>query len=579
MGKDQLEALDGIAIKSEFRVKENYDVNKDAVFNKYANTISPLATKKKSRSTLAPYAGPWTSKEAIHLLRRTMFGSKPSDVNAILGLTANNAVDLLFSTIPAPYPDGLNWYENSYADITGVAFGASWVNADWGDGTQDYYRQLGMKGMWLKNIINQNLSIHEKMVMFLYSLVPVSFSQIGDARFEYQYVQLLHQYATGNYKDFLRDITKNGAMLYFLNGYVNNKYSPDENYARELQELFSVGKDGSQQYTENDVREVAKVLTGWRIDDVNRTTFFDVNYHTTANKQFSAFYGNTTIIGQTGANAGDVELDDLLNMIFSGQSAVAASKYICKKLYRFFVYYDIDANTQANIIDPLAATMVANNFDLVPVLKQLFKSEHFFDTLSQGCYIKTPLDVTCGLIRTLSVTPDVATTFEDDNWLFARMAYYTDRMGMQPSEVPNVSGYKPYYQSPQWHQLFVNSNTHPKRMEWVDNLLTNYGFYVNGTTSYKANLPLFASSLSNPYDPDILIDDVIKYTFGLSISQARKDYFKAILLNNNSSNSYWTLAWTAYVGNPTDPIALGTVTTRLRLMLTEMFRLPEQHLC
>jgi Protein of unknown function (DUF1800) len=579
MGKDQFDVIDGKAIKSEFRNKESYDIAKDEVFNKYANKVSPLGSIKKTRSTLAPYTGPWTDKQAIHLLNRTMFGAKPSDVATILPLTPNDAVDLLFSNTPNAFPDGLNWYETTYADITGVALGASWVNAAWGDGTQDYYRQLGIKAMWIKNVMTQNLSIQEKMVLFLYSLVPVQFNNIGDARFEYKYTQLLHQYAQGNYKDFLREMTKNGAMLYFLNGFVNNKYSPDENYARELQELFSVGKDGTQQYSENDVREAAKVLTGWRIDDINITTFFDPLYHATTNKTFSAFYNNTVITGQTGPTGGGIELDALLDMIFSGQSAIAASRYICKKLYRFFVYYDIDASTETTIINALAATLVANNFELEPVLKQLFKSEHFFDTLLQGCYIKTPLDMACGITRIMSVPVDAATTFEDEYWLYYRIFYYLDNMGMGVAEVPNVSGYKAYYQSPQWQQLFINSNTYPKRLQWIDNLLTPYGHYVNGPTSYKADLPLFAASLSNPSNPDDLIDDIVKYTLGVPIVQIRKDYFKAILLNNNTNNSYWTLAWNDYIANPTDPIKLGTVTSRLRLMLTEMYRRPEQHLC
>jgi hypothetical protein len=558
-----------------------YDVNADPLVNKYANKVSPIPNLKKTRSTLLPYAGAWTKQTAIHLLNRTMFGAKPSDVNTITGMTMSTAVDALLNNVPNPYPVGVNWYQNTYADVSTppVPFGQPWVNAIYGDGTQNYYRKMGMKGMWLKNIMTQNLSIHEKMVMFLYSLVPVQFDNVDDARFLYRYMQLLHQYARGNYKDFLREITKSGAMLYYLNGYVNNKFSPDENYARELQELFTVGKFGGQQFAEADVREAAKALTGWRIDDVNITTFFDVNFHTTTNKQFSAFYNNTVITGQSGTTAGDTELDDLLNMIFSGQSATVTAQYICRKLYRFFVYYDIDAATETNIIAPLAATFVASNWDLSAVLSQLFKSEHFYDILSQGCYIKTPLDIVCGLPRIMSIPVDPATTYEDDFWLYVRQVYYLEEMGYGVGEVPNVSGFKPFYQSPQWHELFINSNTFPKRLKWTDATLTNYGHYVNGTTSYKADLPLFASTLSNPADPDVLINDIVAHCFGLPISQLRKNQFKAILLSNQTSNSYWTTAWNDYISNPTDTGFLWTVTSRLRLMLTEMFHVAENHLC
>jgi uncharacterized protein (DUF1800 family) len=578
MGKELAAFVKDLNKKTFGLSESSFDINKDKVFQKYANKTSPLGIRKKVRSTLAPYTGAFGQTQAIHLLRRAMFGAKPSDVAAIQNLGASAAVDALFNTAPNPYPDGLNWYENTYADTTNVALGQSWVNAAYGDGTIDYYRRLGLKSMWLKNMVNQNLSIQEKMVLFWYNLMPVQLDQVGDARFLYRYIQMLHTNALGNYKVLLKLLTKDGAMLYFLNGYLNNKYSPDENYARELQELFSVGKEGGQQFSENDVKEAAKVLTGWRVDDVNIDVFFNVNLHETSNKTFSGFYNGTTITGQNTTSAGDAELDELIDMILSGNSAITAARYICKKLYRFFVYYDIDTNIENDIINPLANTFIANNWNIVPVIKQLLKSEHFFDTLSMGCYIKTPIDWTISTLRVLQVQPDVATTFEDEYWLWARQYYYASTMDMGLGEVPNVSGYKAYYQSPQWHQLWINSNTFPKRLQWMDSLLTNYGFYVNGTTSYKADVIAFAQSMSNPADPDILISDIVKYMFGVGLSQQRIDEYKAYLLNNNTNNSYWTTAWTDYINTPSNATYKSVVTNRLRQMMTKLFHMAECHL-
>ncbi len=567
------------AKKPEFVTDVKYNEQEDAVFKKYANTTSPLNIRKATRSTLAPYTGAWTRKEAIHLLNRTMFGAKPADVATALSSSVAAAVSDLVYNVPNPFPDCYNWYENTYADTTGVALGSSWINATYGDGTINYYRTIGLQGTWIKNMVNQNFSLQEKMTLFLSSLVPVAYSAVGDCRFLYRYTKLVSHYALGNYKNFLKAVTKDGAMLYFLNGYINNKYSPDENYARELQELFSVGKFGGQQFAEDDVREAAKVLTGWRIDDVAITTNFDNNYHDTGNKIFSAFYNNTVITGQSGPTAGDTELDALLTMILSGQSAQVSAKYICRKLYRFFVYYDIDANIEANIIAPLATTFINSNWDFKPVLQQLFGSEHFFEVQSQGCYIRTPLDMCIGLIRTMNVQPDPATTFEDDHWLYVRHFYNCNDMGMAPGEVPNVSGFKSYYQSPQWHQLFINSNSLPKRMRWTDNLLTNYGHYVNGTTSFKADLPAFAASLSNPADPDVLLQDIVAYLFGVPVSATKYAYFKGILMNGQTNNSYWTTAWNDYLSNPTDPNFLNVVSNRLRLTITQMLRMAEHQLC
>ena len=176
-------------------------------------------------------------------------------------------------------------------------------------------------------------------------------------------------------------------MLYYLNGYLNTNTSPDENYARELQELFTIGKENTPNYTEDDVKAAAKVLTGWRINTTTTlpTVYFDSTKHHTSNKLFSSFYGNTTIAYQSGSN-GALETDALMDMVFSKQQEVA--KFICRKLYRFFIYYTIDNTVEANVITPLAQIFINNNWDIVPVLKTLYKSEHFFELNSKGCIIK-----------------------------------------------------------------------------------------------------------------------------------------------------------------------------------------------
>src|SRR5205823_4891756 len=140
------------------------------------------------------------------------------------------------------------------------------------------------------------------------------------------------------------------------------------------------------QYTENDVKAAAKILTGYTVNTITATSAFDATRHDTTNKQFSAFYNNTVITGQSGAN-GQNELDDLLNMIFATNEV---AMYICRRIYRFFVYGNIDSTIETNVITPLAAIFRSNNYELKPVLSALFKSEHFFDVLTQGAMIKSP---------------------------------------------------------------------------------------------------------------------------------------------------------------------------------------------
>jgi uncharacterized protein (DUF1800 family) len=555
-----------------------YDIEQDIVFKKYSNQSKPITTKK-TRSSILPYVGAWNKPLAIHLIRRTMFGAKPTDVNTVLAMTPSAAVDALLNNAPNPFAAPVNYYENIYADTTGVALGATWINADYGDGSINYYREVGHKGMWLRNLINQNLSIHEKMVLFLHNLVPVQSQAVGDARFEFRYHMLLRQYATGNYKAFLKDVTKNGAMLYYLNGYANNKFSPDENYARELQELFSVGKEGGQQYLETDVIEAAKVLTGWRVDSNTLSVSFDPVYHETANKTFSAFYNNTVITGQAGANGGDLELDALLNMIFSGNSAQVVAKYVCRKLYRFFMHYEVDATIEANIIAPLAQTFITSNWELKPVIAQLFKSQHFFDLAGMGSYIKNPLDFAAGIMRTMNVQPNPASTLEEFHNAYIYQNSYIAGIGMRLLDPPNVSGNKAYYQAPEFHQLWINSNTYPKRLRWCDNLVSNYGFYVSAAIQLKSNLAGFVATLSNPSNPDMVVDEIINYFYGVDLSVSKRAYFKAYLFNNNTNPLYWTNAWNDYIGSPGNVSFQNIVNNRLRNLLREMLHMEENNLC
>ena len=158
-------------------------------------------------------------------------------------------------------------------------------------------------------------------------------------------------------KQFVYEITLDPTMLIYLNGRLNTAAAPDENYARELQELFTLGKENNPNYTEADVIAAAKVLTGWRVNpnDASFPSFYTESRHDASNKQFSSFYNNTVITGRTGATGGTQEINDLINMIFSKSTEV--TRHIVKRLYRFFVYSEIDATAMQNVIEPLALTL------------------------------------------------------------------------------------------------------------------------------------------------------------------------------------------------------------------------------
>lgn len=555
------------------REANNADISldQDKTYQKYVNKSAPTGLNKTT-STLNQYSGSWTEDEVIHLLRRTTFGVKPTDVSTLLAMTMSQAVDKIL-TLPtsAPTPP-LNNYNAVVADPT-IPLGQTWVNAPYDSNTagQRYY---SFKSWWIGQMLNQDLSIQEKMVLFWHNHFATEVLTVGDARKSYKLNAMFRANALGNFKAIVKNVTLDPSMLVYLNGYLNTKTAPDENYGRELQELFTIGKGFTPIYDEDDIKAAAKVLTGWRINNTTVTSYFDSTKHETANKSFSSYYGNYVVLGKTGS-AGAGEVDDLLYMIFRSHDTAL---HICRKLYRCFVYYDIDSTVETNIIAPLAALLVSNNYDIKPVLETLLKSEHFYDINSRACFIRTPLDYMVGMFRTMQV--NIPTTISVDKtytlWNYVRS--YGSSLAMDLGDPPNVSGWPAFYQSPDFYEIWINSTTLPKRMAFADMML-NSGFSAGTGTTVKIDVIEFTKQCNNASDPNALIDFFVKYCLGLPLSAASKKALKdSQLLSGQTSDYYWTTAWTNYLSNP-NTTNTNTVKTRLTNTLIELLRLPEHHLC
>jgi len=531
-------------------------------------------------SGIQPYSGPWTSKEALHLLRRTLFGAKKTDVDFFTGMTMNQAVDYLL-TVPDGQPEPpLKTYANSTTPNdpdAAIPSGSTWVNINTTDGGINSQRRQSLKSWWMGLMVNQERNIREKMVLFWHNHFATEMDVISKGIWCYQYIVTLRTHALGNLKSFVRAVTLDTGMLRYLNGYLNTKTAPDENYARELQELFTVGKgidNATPPYSEADVKEAARVLTGWSVDGNTNTILFTLNKHDINNKQFSSFYNNSIITGRSGSNAGELELDDMLNMIFS-TSDVAMN--ICRKLYRWFVYYEIDAAAEANVIQPLADIFRSNNYDIKPVLAALLKSEHFFDVLNQGCLIKSPADAVAGLCREFGVVFPDATDITGSYYMWQYLQGVIKTLQQDPGDPPSVAGWPAYYQQPQYHELWINSDTLPKRNQFSDTM--NGNGYTRSGKNIKINHAIFAQSMPNPGDPNLLIEDSIKYLLPLPLTQASRDQLKKdILLSGQTTDGYWTTAWNTYINNPGDTANANIVKTRLASLYQYLLRLAEYQL-
>ena len=534
---------------------------------------------------LQPYTGSFGNPELRHLLRRTLFGVTKSDMAYFSGKSMVQVVDeLLNPTAPLPAPPVKEYVVAATTPVpdNNIAAGSTWVNDINNDGTIASYRRASFKKWWVGNLINQDRSILEKMTLFWHNHFATETNDIGNAQYVYKHHNLLRTSALGNFKTLTRNITFDPAMLVYLNGQYNTAAAPDENYAREIQELFCCGKGPDSLYTEADVKAAAKVFTGWLNNATTLTPYFTASRHDATNKTFPAFYNNTVITGSKTAAGATQEIDDFLNMIFANPEV---AKYMCRRLYRWFVYYDIDASVELNVIQPLARVFVASNWEIKPVLDTLFKSEHFFDMANRGVYIKSPFDLVLGSLRTFNIDYNVSDASNFDAQ-YSVWRYFNTSV-MKPmeqtmGEVPNVSGWNAFYQAPSFHEYWINSNTVQRRYSFINTIFNGYyptynGLKVKIEVDVIAWVMQFSSSIIQ--DPDELVNECVKYLLPIDISTSVKDSLKVQnLLSNQTTNSYWTTAWLNYSNSPTNATYTAVVKTRLKGLLVSIAQLAEYQL-
>ncbi|MCT4561112.1 MAG: DUF1800 domain-containing protein [Crocinitomicaceae bacterium] len=520
--------------------------------------------------SMNPYTGPWTRAEAAHLLRRTLVGPTFAQIQDAVnnGMNATIATLLTPNTIDLPLT-----YDPGEAV---AAHGTTWVNTPYPTGDTaptDNARRRSL-GAWIMKRLNSNdTSISEKMTLFWINHFAVT--QQFDARSAYDYFKLLHDNCLGNFKQLVKDVTIHPEMLLFLNGATNTVFSPNENYARELLELFSIGK-GPQigpgdytYYTEDDVAAGAKILTGWTVNGLRDSvqtdvqSAFQMNLHHQGTKQLSSKFGSVVMSNQ-GAN----EYSDYIDIIFQqNQCAV----FICTKLYRYFVNYDMTQDVIDNVIPVMVTTMINNNYDVQPVVEQLLKSEHFYDISMRGTIIKSPIESLMTMFTSSMTQPtyDLDTNSE----MYLNLFWGTSVMGQNYAAPPSVSGWPAYYQAPSYTKLWVNSTYIKLRFDYAIWLTQYGGININGN-AFKVKALNVVDGLSLPNDAVSVINDLCDLYFSKAISQTEKDNLKSIL-TNGLPDFEWTIQYNDYQNNPGDPSYSDPVRIRVELVLTAMFRMAQ----
>jgi uncharacterized protein (DUF1800 family) len=471
---------------------------------------------------LAKYSGPWGLKQAAHLLRRATCGVTVPQITTFAGLgNVDTAVNnLLNTTLPDPVLPldpltGQEWF-------TGTTPAASE-----NDELLRYFKGWFI-GQMMSHGINTTIapaySAREKMVLFLHTHFTAIEAKISDSRALYFQNQLFRMFVRDgatttpdkNFKELTIKISVDNAMLKLLDGSENVKGSVNENYARELLELYSIGRGleadnpgGSGQgeyanYTEEDVQAAAKVLSGWIVDEEFETANVDpdtllprgtvrgsalnASAHDNSVKTFSAKFGGVTIQPDPLLTNGDTptlesaldEIRQLVDMLYDQQET---ARNICRKIYRFFVWAPHDAPTslqiESNVIEQMALTFTNSGFKLQPVIDELLRSQHFYDAGSGwgddnfGGIIKSPLDLVLGSLRIFDIPlPDMITQpaefYEATGEIVERML----ALGMDFYNPYDVAGYEAYHQFPIYHRAWITPNSLANRYEFLRILVT-----------------------------------------------------------------------------------------------------------
>lgn len=526
---------------------------------------------------LSKYEGVFEKQQIYHLLRRATFGPNQYDVLLAEELGLDKTLDRLFDTDINPDLPPINYIDTGDAQwTTGL-----------GGNTNIDTRLRSLRAWWIDNMIYRPLSIKEKVSLFWHNHLVTGAKDIKDGRFSYEYLKLIRENSLGNVKQLVLKMTTNPAMLVYLSGDDNVKGSPNENYARELMELFTLGRtksDGRENYTEEDIIEIARALTGWTVNKNPQTgslegfAVFKNNLHDTAPKNLSSHFNNK-LIHRTNPAEYRMETQDVIDAIFErGDTAI----FICRELYKWFVYYEVDADTERDIIVPLANVLMANNYELKPVLRVLLSSRHFFDNAGMGSMIRNPLDYVIGTIRqseTFDQKPTKQLSYMARYDFADRIGTYAASMQMDLLNPPNVAGWTAYYQSPAFYQGWISFASYILRNEFILKFINQgipYQLAPNigntGTATINHKVLIIESAGTGVTDVNEVLNALIRKFLPLNISQKQIDYLKDVLMNK-IPDAEWANEWALYIADKNPAMV-----KRVKALLYELMSMAEYQL-
>jgi len=382
--------------------------------------------------TITPYLpspqNPWDLQKIKHLYRRLDYGAPISVLRAAQGKSPGQLVDeIMDSALALPQTPPPLW-----AFKTDPEYGA--ITEEQLDDLKALDRDEGYE-IAANDLLKNGLM--GRLAFFWLNHFVTQYGEYRCPAYMYQYYILLQQHALGNFKEFTREIGLTPAMLKFLNNFDNKNDRPNENYARELFELFTLGEDNG--YTQEDIEEASRAMTGYngQTEDCGPISFTPETFDG----------GTKTIFERTEA----FDYDGIIEVLFEERRELIG-EFICTKLYTYFVNPEPDAG----IIVQMKKTFLDAEFEIAPVLRQLFKSEHFFDTHMHGIVIKSPYDVTIQFLK--------ETGFDPTDEVISNLQWINSTLGQSFFSPVDVAGW-------QRNRKWLNTNTLPGRWFALENIL------------------------------------------------------------------------------------------------------------
>jgi uncharacterized protein (DUF1800 family) len=452
----------------------------------------------------------WTTLNAKHLLSRALFGYSRKDLETALSYkTVEEFIDKqLLTDSPQPAPPDV------------------WVNElpIANNGTIDGDRFRAMTYWWYNRMLNEKTNMREKLVLFWHNHFVSGRDVVPYPQQMYFQNELFRKNAFGNFKQFTKDVSIDPAMLIYLDNRLNTKNAPNENYAREIMELFTIGIGN---YTEQDIKQAALAMTGWELKNAVTAQFNSAKFSTVSK----------TFMGRTG----NFNMNDIIDIIFD---RTETAEFVARKFYKEFIYH----KPNETFVKQMAKVLRDAKYEIKPMLRFMFASDEFYNDSYKGSHIKNPIEMVVGIYKALDVskleTQDMAYIYDQ-----------TRNMQQQIFQPPNVAGWP-------GQRNWISSTTYVLRGAFSDSVIN--GKQINGVVMKnqfnKVTLD-YIRTFKSAEAATKLIADVITLFLQFPVSTKKEKFLLETMLDGTTTTNWSTSTPGADV--------------RVQKLLKAVMRLPE----